>query len=370
MPNTIPSTSALSATSPLNQFVFRQLNNWLDQPLNLIAAPADLNWQELAITFANAKQPLQVWTNDWRSFNAAQTAGISSFFTAGQAPTNLAGRSLMFWPKAKEEGYWWLQQLATLPHQDVLLAGESNGGINALAKQLKNTGVAVGKLDTARRCALYALDSLAPASQLIIDNAPQQTQASNQGVQTKWHGPEGLTLISQPGVFSHGRVDEGSAFFIKTLAQQPHIKTGQLLDVGCGCGLLGAWLIKKYPSLQLTAADVSGFALNATRATLGINQLNGKAVAADIFTGLAEHAPAQGFDLIISNPPFHTGKATDYELASRLISQAPQFLRKGGEIWIVANRFLPYADFLQQAFHNVTLVAETGKFRVYKAIRG
>lgn len=182
--------------------------------------------------------------------------------------------------------------------------------------------------------------------------------------------PDDLTLVSQPGVFSHGRVDEGSAFFIKTLAQQPHIKAGKLLDVGCGCGLLGAWLVKKYPSLQLTAADVSGFALNATRATLAINNLNGQAVAADIFTGLAEHAPAEGFDLIVSNPPFHTGKATDYELASRLISQAPKFLRKGGEIWLVANRFLPYADFLQQAFNNFTLVAETGKFRVYKAIRG
>lgn len=364
MPNTMPNTSALSATSPLNQFIFRQLNNWLDQPLNLIAAPADLNWQALAVTFANAKQRLQVWTNDWRCFSAAQAVGIVCFFTADQAPTNLAGRSLMFWPKAKEEGYWWLQQLAALPHQEVLLAGESNGGINALAKQLQNTGVAVGKLDTARRCALYALDSLALASQLITDNAPQQQAA------TQWSGPEGLTLISQPGVFSHGRVDEGSAFFIKTLAQQPHIKTGHLLDVGCGCGLLGAWLIKKYPSLQLTAADVSGFALTATRATLAINQLNGKAVAADIFTGLAEHTPAEGFDLIVSNPPFHTGKATDYELASRLISQAPKFLRKGGEIWLVANRFLPYADFLQQAFNNFTLVAETGKFRVYKAIRG
>lgn len=108
MPNS-SAVSALSATSPLNQFLFRQLNHWLDQPLTLIAAPAGLNWQELAATFANApaaingKPPLQVWTNDWRCFSAAQAAGISSFFTAGQAPTNLAGRSLMFWPKPKKK---------------------------------------------------------------------------------------------------------------------------------------------------------------------------------------------------------------------------------------------------------------------------
>lgn len=350
----------LSATAPINQFLFRQLDNWLDQPLNLIAAPADLNWQQLAVTFANAQQSLQVWTNDWRSFQLAKAAGINSFFTAEQAPTNLAGRSLVFWPKAKQEGYWWLQQLAEIPHEQVLLTGETNGGIKALAKQLEAAKVQVNKLDSARRCALYAIDSLQPASQLIADNTSQQA----------WQGPDNLTLMSQPGVFSHGRVDEGSAFLIKTLAKEPHLTSGQLLDVGCGCGLLGAWLVKQHPALTLTAADVSGFALKATRATLKANQLAGQAVAADIFTGLEDFVPELGFDLIVSNPPFHTGKATDYELASRLINQAPNYLREGGELWLVANRFLPYPDLLQQAFSHFKIIAENNKFSVYKAIRG
>lgn len=350
----------LSATSPLNQFLFRQIDNWLDQPLNLIAAPADLSWKKLAVMFAETQQPLQVWTNDWRCFCEAQAVGINSFFTAEQAPSNLPGRSLIFWPKAKEEGYWWLQQVSKLSHEQLFLAGETNGGVNALAKQLQKSDAGVDKLDSARRCALYSVDSLTPASQLITDNTPHH----------EYTGPGELTLISQPGVFSHGRVDEGSAFLLETLTKQSHIKTGQLLDVGCGCGLLGAWLVKQYPELQLTACDVSGFALNTTRATLAANQLKGKVVAADIFTGLQEHTPEEGFDLLVSNPPFHTGKTTDYELASRLISQAPKHLRKGGELWIVANRFLPYSDLLQKAFSNFTIAAETGKFRVYKAIRG
>lgn len=349
----------LSATSPLNQFLFRQLNSWSDQPLNLIAAPADINWQQLAVFFNNAQQPVQIWTNDWRSFKLAQAVGLSSFFTADQAPTNLPGRSLVFWPKAKEEGYWWLEQLAKLPHQQLLLAGETTGGIKALAKQLQGVAVEVNKVDSARRCALYAIDSLAPASQLIAKNTFHQ----------QWLGPDNLTLISQPGVFSHGRVDEGSELLIKTLAEQPHITSGQVLDIGCGCGLLGAWLVKQHPNLHLTAVDVSGFALNATRATLAANQLKGEAIAADIFNGLDDCAPPKGYDLIISNPPFHTGKTTDYDLANRLISQAPNQLRKGGELWLVANRFLPYPDLLEQAFNQFTLVSETGKFRVYKAIK-
>lgn len=361
MPNL--STISLSASSPLNQFLFRQLGDWLDQPLNLIGAPANLDWQQLAHVFAAAKQPVQVWTNDWRSVYAAQAVGIQVFFTADNAPTRLVGRSLLFWPKAKEEGYWWLEQLLNLPHEQLLLAGESNGGVNALAKQLKAADLAISKLDSARRCALYDLNALAPANHLIRQN----THAA--AISQQWEGPDKLTLISQAGVFSHGRVDEGSALLIKTLAQQPHPTQGQLLDIGCGCGLLGAWLAKQHPALTLTAADVSGFALKATRATLAANGLDGQAVAADIFSGLADYTPEQGFDFIVSNPPFHTGKTTDYELASRLISQAPQFMRKGAELWLVANRFLPYGDLLQQAFKNFVLVTETGKFRVYKAIK-
>jgi len=350
----------LSTSSALNQFLFRQLDNWLDQPLNLIAAPAGLHWQKLAASFASTQQTLQVWTNDWRSYQLAKAAGIQSHFTAEQPPSQLPGRNLVFWPKAKEEGYWWLEQLAQISPKQVLLAGETNSGIKALAKQLQNTQVLVDKIDSARRCALYIIDSLQPAKALIAENTLDQ----------QWLGPNEITLISQPGVFSHGRVDEGSALLIETLSKQTPITTGKLLDIGCGCGLLGSWLVKKNPNLQLTACDVSGFSLNATRATLQANQLKGKVVAADIFTGIDEYTPEQGFDLIISNPPFHTGKATDYELANRLISQAPNYLQKSGELWIVANRFLPYPDLLQQAFGNFIIAAENGKFRVYKAIGG
>lgn len=349
------------SNTPINQFLFRQLSQWQDQPLNLLAAPAGLDWQSLAADFQHHRQALQLWTDDWRAHQQAKAAGIRSFFNAESTPDELPGRTLIFWPKAKEEGYWWLKQLQTLIPSQLLLLGETHGGIKALAKQLQQTGVVVGKLDSARRCALYAVDHLQPAMALINEHT-----ATHQ-----WQGPDQLTLISQPGVFSHGRVDEGSALLLEAFAQSTQLpKEGQLLDMGCGCGLLGAWLLQHHADLQLAACDVSGFALQATLATLNANQLEGQIFAADIFTGVESHTPNGGFDLIISNPPFHTGKETDYELASRLIRQAPAFLKPGGQLWLVANRFLPYPDLLEQAFGGFTSVAENGKFRVYLAIRG
>ncbi|MBE0506916.1 MAG: methyltransferase [Marinospirillum sp.] len=355
------------SNSPINQFLFRQRSQWQDQPLNLLAAPAGLNWQDLAADFQHSGQTLQLWTADWRAHQQATRAGIRSFFNAESAPEQLPGRTLVFWPKAKEEGYWWLKQLQTLIPEELLLLGETHGGIKALAKQLQQSGVDIGKMDSARRCALYSVDNLQPAIDLINEHT----------LIHQWQGPDQLSLISQPGVFSHGRVDEGSALLLQAFAQSSDLlNKGRLLDIGCGCGLLGAWLLQHHPDLQLTACDVSGFALQATRATLSANQLpanpqqQAQVFAADIFTGVESHTPAGGFDLIISNPPFHTGKDTDYELASRLIHQAPEFLKPGGQLWIVANRFLPYPDLLEQAFGSFTSVAENGKFRVYLAIRG
>jgi 16S rRNA (guanine1207-N2)-methyltransferase len=77
----------------------------------------------------------------------------------------------------------------------------------------------------------------------------------------------------------------------------------------------------------------------------------------------------ESLDLIVTNPPFHTGKATDYELSQRLIREAPRFLKPGGQLWLVANRFLPYPDLLDSAFGSFSRRAETGKFTVYQALR-
>ncbi|SFX73344.1 class I SAM-dependent methyltransferase [Marinospirillum alkaliphilum] len=355
--------SSTSFDSPLNQFLFRQLAQWQDQPLNLIAAPAALDWLGLARFFSQHRQPLQSWTADWRAHQLALQAGITSHFVSDTTPTQLPGRTLVCWPKSREEGEWWLQQLPTLQPATLLLAGETQGGIKALAKQLQDRECRIAKLDSARRCALWQLQ---PDDLNLLD----LKTASGTNPLHYWPGPADLQLASQPGVFSHGRVDEGSALLLETLKEHhSQLQGNQLLDVGCGCGLLGAWLLKHQPHWQLTAVDVSGFALAATRATLQANQLSGQVLPADVFQGVESHTPAGGFDLLLSNPPFHTGKATDYGPARRLILEAPAHLRKGGQLWLVANRFLPYPDLLQQAFGSFNILAETGKFRVYQAIR-
>ena len=48
-----------------------------------------------------------------------------------------------------------------------------------------------------------------------------------------------LKVVSLPGVFSHGRLDRGTALLLEHLDKLP---SGHLLDFGCGAGVLGAAL--------------------------------------------------------------------------------------------------------------------------------
>ena len=75
------------------------------------------------------------------------------------------------------------------------------------------------------------------------------------------------------------------------------------------------------------------------------------------------------YDLIISNPPFHQGVRTNYEVTERFLAQSRQLLRPGGELRVVANSFLRYQPIIEQVYgHCQTLLVRDG-FSVYRAVR-
>ncbi|MGC1302866.1 MAG: methyltransferase, partial [Caulobacteraceae bacterium] len=82
----------------------------------------------------------------------------------------------------------------------------------------------------------------------------------------------------------------------------------------------------------------------------------------------ARSAPAlEGLDFVVMNPPFHDGGAEDKGLGQAFVRRSHQLLRKGGSVWLVANRHLPYEGVLTPLFAKTTLRAESGGFKVYEA---
>ncbi|MGM0983650.1 MAG: methyltransferase [Pseudomonadota bacterium] len=266
--------------------------------------------------------------------------------------------AVLFWPKSHALGEWWLLWLcAHLPPGTPLqLVGENQGGIKRVLKALAALGLGCRKLDSARRCGLYATR----LDQVGIDPDAVWTAFEAD------LGDESLHLVSHPGVFGHCKLDEGTRLLLEHLPAhmgEGREGLGDVLDMGCGDGILAAWLARH--GGRVTAADVSHFAVEATRRTLAANRLNGEVLASDVYSALG----GRRFDAIVSNPPFHQERAIDYGPAGRLILEAPDQLRPGGQLLLVANAFLPYPDLLERAFGAFEVLADDRRFRVFRAVK-
>ncbi|WP_072016931.1 16S rRNA (guanine(1207)-N(2))-methyltransferase RsmC [Erwinia oleae] len=255
---------------------------------------------------------------------------------------------IYFWPKNKPEAQFQLENLLSLMPvgSELFVVGENRSGVRS-AEQMVEPWVTLNKIDSARRCGLYH-------GQLVT--------RPGFDAEAWWDAyPLGaLTIKTLPGVFSRDGLDAGSNLLLSTL--KPHTR-GKVLDVGCGAGVLSAMLASFSPKVRLTLTDVSAAAVEASRATLAANQLEGEVFASNVYSEVNGR-----FDMIISNPPFHDGMQTSLEAAQMLIRGAAKHLNIGGELRLVANAFLPYPQVLDETFGNHEVLTQNGRFKVYRAV--
>lgn len=280
----------------------------------------------------------------WRAHQKATVSPFDTDFTPS------SDQVVLFWPKAHKLGVWWLEWLCRMLPEGtpVDIVGEHQGGIKRVPKVLAALGMRCDKLDNARRCSLFA-------TRTVANTAPDDA----------WQNVEALDmhLVSHPGVFGHGKVDEGTLLLLNALDSALPKQPQRILDMGCGDGIISAWLATR--GHQVTAVDVSGFAVEATRRTLAANQLTGRVLESDVFAALE----GERFDIIVSNPPFHQEREVSYGPSATLIAQAAQHLTPRGTLWLVANAFLPYPDLLERAFGGFETLADNRRFKVYRSQR-
>ena len=268
-------------------------------------------------------------------------------------PARAFDTAVVYLPKSKELSDYVLKAVAArLPNADVFLVGEKKGGIEGASKQLIPFGKP-RKLDSARHCQLWQVTVVnAPQAPVLADLAQHYELALEEGP---------LNVVTLPGVFSHGRLDRGSALLLEHLDKLP---SGHVLDFGCGAGVLGAAVKRRYPHNNVTLLDVDAFATASSRLTLAANGLDAEVICAD---GI-DAAPME-LNTILSNPPFHVGVHTDYHATENLLQKAVKHLKKGGELRIVANSFLRYQPLIEEQFGACTVKAEGQGFRIYSAKR-
>lgn len=145
-------------------------------------------------------------------------------------------------------------------------------------------------------------------------------------------------FVSCPGLFSWDRPDPGSRCL---LAHLPPAMEGLGADFGCGPGLLVRELLAR-EATSVEAVDVDARALQACR-----ENCQHDSRLTTHWLDLTTERPAQSYDWITLNPPFHGLGREIRGLGLALLARARQCLKPGGRLWMVANQDLPYEAALE-----------------------
>ncbi|HVI56391.1 MAG TPA: methyltransferase [Luteibacter sp.] len=177
---------------------------------------------------------------------------------------------------------------------------------------------------------------------------------------------DGGRFVSRRGLFAWDRIDIASALLASVL---PVDLAGRVADLGAGFGYLACRVIAGNP--QVTAVDLyeaEGRAIEPARQNVAAAvAAAGRSLATQVHWHDVTQGIDGGYDAIVSNPPFHQGRADQPELGRAFIAVAARALSPRGRFWMVANRHLAYEATLDACFTHVRTVAERDGFKVIEA---
>ena len=322
--------------------------------LGLIGLPA----AELPAALNRGDGPPLVITEHAGVASALQIAGgceVRFGYAGTQADGGHYDTVVVFVPKARQALDMQLALAQALLAQGgrLVLVGEKREGVAGAARQLQALAPDAVKVDSARHCQVWTA------------RPPETGTAFDPDAWVKWHdialAETRIQVAGLPGIFSEGRLDEGTARLLESLARYP--VRGPVLDFACGAGVIGSWLQARFPTLgAVDGVDVQAQAVACAAKTYERNHARGSIIASDGLPG-----DLGRYGTIVTNPPFHSGVRTDTSMTEQFLRQARAHLQPGGELRLVANRFLPYQPLLAQHIGECRLLSEDRRFAVYQA---
>lgn len=300
--------------------------------------------------------PKKVLTLDYRVYLSQQSALEDKIeYSLSHVADSVYDAAVVFLPKSKGELDLVLAYITPMLTKgaDLYLVGEKKGGIASASKKLNGYGSNNSKLDSAKHCQLWHVS-------LGVDTKPFNLEDWLE-VSSLSFNDVSLKIAAIPGVFSFAELDEGTALLMEHMFTRLE---GRILDFGCGCGVLGAYTKKLNPDIQLEMVDINLLALLCAEKTLAMNNLEGRVYPSDGWDSIEGRVNG-----VVTNPPFHSGIATEYQTTEYFIHKAKDKMAKFAPFLLVANSFLKYAAIIEKTFGRCDVLAENRKFRVYKSFR-
>ncbi|EAS44442.1 methyltransferase domain-containing protein [Photobacterium profundum] len=259
-------------------------------------------------------------------------------------------------PKNNRLLTWQLQQLCHLLPEDCIVIGA------AKVKEIHTS--------TLKLCEKFLGEtktSLAVKKARLVFIKPNASLAKPMPEPKTWDVPEhDIRLSNHANVFSGESLDIGARLLLNHIPQDYKYK--DIIDLGCGNGVIGIKAARRNPQAKITCVDESFMAAascteNAKQNLEAPEQLT--AIVTDCLADI-EHSSA---DLVLCNPPFHQQTTITDHIAWQMFCDAKQVLRPKGELIVIGNRQLGYDDKLKRLFGNVEIIAQNDKFIVYQSVK-
>jgi 16S rRNA (guanine1207-N2)-methyltransferase len=262
------------------------------------------------------------------------------------APSGDFATGLVFLPRAKKLAKTMVAEALGLGVQTVVIDGLKTEGVDSLLKEVGRAAPLQNSISKAHGKLFWvATSDLGDALNAWAAPARQEV---------------GDGLITAPGVFSADGIDPASRLLVDALPA----KLGKhLADLGAGWGYLSRAILSRDTVKSLALVEADHTSLSCARENVTDER------ASFYWADATNWRSDRLLDGVIMNPPFHTGRAAEPQLGQAFIANAARNLALSGQLWLVANRQLPYEATLAQLFLDVEEIAGDNRFKVLHAAR-
>jgi 16S rRNA (guanine1207-N2)-methyltransferase len=301
-------------------------------PIGVFGADAEDDLSALPRDRVQVVQPL---------FPAAAALQAAGFATAPVAAGGYAA-AVVFVPRAKDAARARIAEARRLTDGPMLIDGSKTDGIDSLLKELRGFGAAGEPLSKAHG-KIFALTGA-----LSGDWGPDSYRDIGDG------------FVTRPGVFSADSPDPASALLAGLL---PSRLGPRVADLGAGWGYLSRAVLAGEGVERVDLVEADHVALDCAQRNLSDER------AVFHWADALSFHPDAPFDAVVTNPPFHQGRAAEPALGRGFIAAAARLLAPRGALWLVANRHLPYEKDLAALFREVSEIGDHPSYKVFHATR-
>lgn len=247
-------------------------------------------------------------------------------------------------PRAKVEARALIAEACAVCDGIVVIDGQKTDGADSILREMRKRVTVHGPISKAHGKMFWISE---PAADCFADWAigPSQTDGG---------------FWTAPGVFSADGIDLASALLVEAL---PEKLGGEVADLGAGWGFLSAHVLTRSKVETLHLVEAGYMALECARHN--VTDERAKFHWEDVTTWQPPHR----MDTVVMNPPFHAGRAAEPQIGQAFVATAARILSGHGDLWMVANRHLPYEAELKKRFAFVEEMGGDARFKLFHAAR-